>query len=135
MVRGLKHPNICEYLGACIKKSSFSLVYEYLGHGTLSDRLRGKSRRLRPRNPGRCAVADPRDVGNGSHISDAGIAASREACGDLEASDVAGRGLGEGIGGSLGHEQAMLPPLDSRAISVIVRDVAEGMQYLHEVSE
>lgn len=135
MVRGLKHPHICEYLGACIKKSSFSLVYEYLGHGTLSDRLREKSQRLRSRNSGICAVADPRDVGGGSHISDAGIATSRDAHGGLEASDVAAHDQGEGTGGSLGHEQAVLPPLDSRAISVIVRDVAEGMRYLHQVSE
>ena len=40
IVRRLKHPNICAYVGVCIAAPRFSLVYEYLEHGSLSERLR-----------------------------------------------------------------------------------------------
>lgn len=40
IVRRLKHPNICAYMGVCIAAPWFSLVYEYLEHGSLSERLR-----------------------------------------------------------------------------------------------
>lgn len=40
IVRRLKHPNICAYMGVCVAAPRFSLVYEYLEHGSLSERLR-----------------------------------------------------------------------------------------------
>ncbi|CAN0458207.1 unnamed protein product, partial [Discosporangium mesarthrocarpum] len=48
VVRGLKHPNICSYLGVCVDPPRFSLVYKFIDGGSLRDHLRRRSRRDGP---------------------------------------------------------------------------------------
>lgn len=103
VVRRLEHPNVCGYMGVCIAAPRFSLVYEFLEHGSLADRLH-----------------------------DTGLCGGLTMGGSFSLMD-SGREDGGGGGGGGGGGAGDLFPLGHSALLKIAEDVAEGMRYLHQV--
>ncbi|CAM9821039.1 unnamed protein product [Pylaiella littoralis] len=109
IVRKLRHPNVCGFRGVCTSSPPLhhlSLVYDFLANGTLGDRL----------------LRDAGGSGSGS-----GCAAAN---GD---GDGVGGGGGGADGGESGRRRRLQEPLRSAGLVRIVKDVVDGMLYLHEV--
>lgn len=141
VVRKLKHRNICEYMGVCISAPHFSLIYEFLEHGTLRDRLRNKPMQ-RLQSLGKPTVGSPGGTGANNNNNCTASTATNRPSSAIGTSNNNSNGFGDNCcitggvtgGGSVASCWSLeREPLGAAELFQVVEDVTSGMRYLHQV--